>query len=188
MNIVVKTNSGKIVVRPDTTWERDSEDVFLPEFVSRVSWTPVLFARICKPGRSVAKEFAARYYDGINYGILLYPEDLFDGSEDGLACASCLDHSSFLSTPLYDKLTLDRSSNKFIVKKSDEVIYSFNKGTSEMIESAIEQATRYCYIRTGDLLAIELEGRRPLCRREDGETGISGFFCDNCITNFKIIF
>ena len=29
MNIPVITASGKVIVRPDTTWERDNEDVYI---------------------------------------------------------------------------------------------------------------------------------------------------------------
>ena len=95
MNIPVITASGKVIVRPDTTWERDNEDVYLPEFVNSLSWTPVFFARVSKPGRSIGRAFASRYYDGIGFGVLLYPDDLLDGSEEGFACASCLDKVTF---------------------------------------------------------------------------------------------
>lgn len=53
MNIIVKTASGKYIVRPDTTWEKDNEDFFPPDYISKISFTPVLFARISKPGKSI---------------------------------------------------------------------------------------------------------------------------------------
>lgn len=169
MNIIVKTFSGKCIVRPDTTWERDNEDFYPPEFVSALSSTKVLFARISKPGRSVGLRFASRYYDGFGYGVLLYPEDMLDGSETGFACASCLDHTSFLPFPVKEKTELS----------SEE---------SAMIESAIEEATRYIYIRTGDIIAIELCGRTPLCRREDGTFSYVSDFQGKTLPEFKIVF
>lgn len=187
MNIIVKTYSDRIIVRPDTTWERDSEDVFLPEFVTRVDWTPVLFARICKPGRSVGQEFASRYYDGIGFGILLYPHDLLDGSEEGFAQASCLDHTSFLPFPVFDKQTLGTADNRFRLFKGGELIFEFNTGNPRMIEEAVAQATRYCYIRTGDLLAIELQERRELCCMEEGTTLVKGDWCCNPTLEFKVV-
>jgi len=96
---IVKTYSGRVIVRPDTSWEKDNEDFYPQDFVDRISFTPVVFARICKPGKSIGIKFAERYYDGINCGILLYPEDLIDGSAEGFACASCIDHTSFLPFP-----------------------------------------------------------------------------------------
>ena len=168
MNIIVRTCSGKYIVRPDTTWERDSEDFYPPEFIDGLSWVPVLFARISRPGRSVGERFADRYFDGVGYGLLLYPDDLMDG-ECGLACASCLDHTSFLPFPVKEKTELS----------SEE---------SAMIESAIEEATRYIYIRPGDIIAIELCGRTPLCRRENGTFSYVSDFQGKTLPEFKIVF
>lgn len=190
MNIIVKTAGGAVIVRPDTTWERDNEDVFLPEFVTRVSCTPVLFARISKPGRSVSAKFADRYYDGIGYGALLYPENMIDGSETGFACASCIDHTSFLPFPVYSKETLGRAGNSFCMDLDGKRIFE-TEGSAErsVIEKAIEEATRFCYIRTGDILAIELESRKEIIARtqEGGSCTLSGTYCGNSVLDFKII-
>lgn len=202
MNIIVRTAEGKYIVRPDTTWERDNEDIYVPEFVNRLSWTPVLFARISKPGRSVGEEFAERYYDGIGYGVLLYPEDMCDGSEAGFACASCLDHTSFLPFPVYNKVTLDRPGNVFELRLNDsEVIFSHSCASSQAIRNAIAEATRYIYIRTGDVIAIELQARKPLCARDTvgnsaafgdfipcSRANLKATFCENETIDFDIIF
>lgn len=186
MNIVVKTASGKYTVRPDTTWERDNEDVYLPEFVEETSFAPVLFARISKPGRSVGEDFAERYYDGIGYGVLLYPENFIDGSAEGFACASCLDHTSFLPFPVYNKITLGRETNIFELKADGKPLFSYNGGNAEMIRKAIAEATRFIYIRTGDILAIELGERNTICRRGDSPVRLTGSYCGNFALDFKI--
>ncbi len=202
MNIIVRIAEGKYIVRPDTTWERDNEDIYVPEFVNRLSWTPVLFARISKPGRSVGEEFAERYYDGIGYGVLLYPEDMCDGSEAGFACANCLDHTSFLPFPVYNKVTLDRPGNVFDLRLNDSaVIFSHSCASSQAIRNAIAEATRYIYIRTGDIIAIELQARKPLCARDTvgdsaafgdfipcSRANLKATFCENETIDFDIIF
>jgi len=188
MNIVVRTASGRIIVRPDTTWEKDNEDVYLPPFVDSVGFTPVLFARISKPGRSVSQKFATRYFDGIGYGVLLYPENFIDGSQEGFACASCLDHTSFLPFPIYNVLTLGQEDNRFELSADSKAIFSYNGGTQEMICKAIEDATKYVYIRTGDIIAIELDSRKPLCSSTKKEVQLEGRYCDNQTLDFKIIF
>ena len=60
MNIIVKTASGHLIVRPDTTREKDNEDLYVPDEVSSLSFTPVLAGRITKPGRSVGLKFTPR--------------------------------------------------------------------------------------------------------------------------------
>lgn len=190
MNIVVKTHDSHFVVRPDTTWERDSEDLYLPEFVNALEYTPVLYARICKPGRSVDVKFASRYYDGIGYGVLLYPTDFMrESSVQGFAEASCLDHTSFLPGLLYSPVTLGGSQdNVFEVRCEGEQLYSTSEGTRDMIEQAIMEATKRIYIRTGDLLAIELGPVQELCSRQGGSVEIETLWCGNVTQDFQIVF
>jgi hypothetical protein len=190
MNIAVKTCDGHILVRLDTTWEKDNEDFYPPEFVDSLTYSPVIFARVQKPGRSISQKFASRYYDAVNFGVLLYPENLNDGSPAGLAQASCLDHTSFLPTPLFQPLTIGQKDNSFELRKSSRKVYSIGGEdiTLETIENAIVECTKYIYIRTGDFIAVELTDRKPLAVRSDGTVAITGTWCGNDTINFKIIF
>ena len=211
MNIIVKTSAGRITVRPDTTWEKDNEDFYPPEFVEEVTFTPVLFARILKPGRSVGKKFASRYYDNIGFGILLFPENLIDGSNEGYAQALCLDHTSFLPTPTYSRARLNEDRG-FHLRLGPKDIFTYpcnlteasgtdspdmpahaaaattNVASPNMIEETIAEATKLIYIRTGDLIAIELSARMPLAKRKDGRVRIQGTFGQDKILDFQIIF
>jgi len=186
MNIVAKTAEGNIVVRPDTTWEKDNEDFYPPEFVDEISFSPVLFARVLKPGRSVGRKFASRYYDAVNYGVLLYPENLVDGSSESYAQAICLDHTSFLSTPMSSPS--DLAKDGFMVMKDGNEVFSCGPQSLDLIEEAIAQATRFVYIRTGDLIAVELSPRRKLLSRSDGQAEVTGFWNGNRPLDFKISF
>lgn len=190
MNIIVRTYSGKYIVRPDTTWERDNEDLFVPEFVSDLSWTPVLFARVSKPGRSVGERFGERYYDGIGYGVLLYPEEMLDGSEEGFACASCLDHTSFLPFPVIDKKT--GFEGKFILEtvegEDTGTLFKTDGADPGCIRKAIAEATRFIYIRIGDLIAIELQPRQHLCCNKEKPMNIKGRLDESNLIDFRINF
>ena len=104
MIIIVKTAAGSIITRPETSWERNGTDFYPQEFIEAAACTPVVYARIGKSGRSVAARFAGRYYDSFGYGALLYPENLLDGSPESIACASCIDHSSYLAGPLFGEV------------------------------------------------------------------------------------
>ncbi|MBQ0077767.1 MAG: hypothetical protein KBS55_03935 [Bacteroidales bacterium] len=187
MNIALRTYSGHCIVRPDTTWERDNEDAFLPEFVDEVSLAPVLFVRVSRAGRSVAAKFAERYYDSIGYGALLYPENLISGSPEGFAEASCLDHTSFLPFPMYNRVTLGREGNIFQLTRNAEPIFECSAHEPSFIEQAIEDITKHIYIRTGDLIAIELAPRKSVCCRGGEQCHIRGSYCENEVIDFKII-
>lgn len=187
MNIIVKTSSGHITVRPDTTWEKDNEDFYPPEFVDELKYSPVLFARILKPGRSVGRKFASRYYDSIGFGVLLYPENMLDGTPEGYAQAICLDHTSFLTSPMFPPERLEKNGH-FRLFRNEHDLFVFDQPSLNMIEDAIVEATKLLYIRTGDLIAIELAPRKPLTIRPDVSSHITGTFDNNEIIDFQIIF
>lgn len=188
MNIPVITASGKVIVRPDTTWERDNEDLYLPDFVNSLSWTPVFFARVSKPGRWIGPAFASRYYDGVGYGVLLYPDDMLDGSEEGFACASCLDKTSFLPFPLYNPITLGVEGNEFVLFRDGIEIFRTAQGSREMAENALVLASSRCYLRVGDLVAVELQPRQKLITRTEESARVNGTWCENPTVDFKLIF
>lgn len=201
MNIVVKSYIGECFVRPDTTWERDAEDFYPPEFVSGLSWTPVLFAHVSKPGRSISEKFALRYFDGLGFGALLYPTDMLDGAPSSIARASCLDHTSFLTFP-----TEGLSIDSYSIEKNGIQIFAprvraasngdgsdgHDVGTArcdidDMVK-AIAETSKYVYLRYGDIVAIELDDIKPLCKRDEREVAIQMSFNGNPCGNFRIIF
>lgn len=186
MNIALKTSSGRIVMRPDTTWERANADVYLPEFVDRVSWSPVVFARLTRAGRSVGRRFASRYYDSAGFGVLLYPEDMIDGSPEGYAEASCIDHTSFLPDVLFGPEELD-SGGLFTVTKDGAEIYSAVSPGRAALEDAIPPVTSRIYIRTGDLLAVEIAPRSPLTSRAEGNVTLKGCFGKTPVLDFRVV-
>lgn len=180
MNIAIKTSEGKYIVRPDTTRAHEGDDFYAPEDIDRWTFTPVLFARISKAGRSIGRQFAARYYDGICYGFLLYPEDLIDGSETGFACASCLDHTSFLPLTVYNPSTLGSEDNEFVLTRNGNTVYKTTTlRAAESIGDAIAGVSQRIYLRIGDLLAIELSPRSSIASKGDSPVHIRGTFCDN---------
>ena len=156
MNIIVFTSAGGTVIRPDTTWVRKLEDWYVPDFVRHVSLSHVLCARISRPGKCIAERFAERYYDAVGEGILFYPEDFLDGSEEGYARCCCLGHTSYICMP--DK---------------DKTLVSVHE--REILRRALSEVSVYSMVRSGDILAVETGPRRHLCSRECGEYGMPGF-------------
>lgn len=149
MNIIVKTSGGAVTVRPDTTWSRNNDDYYVPDFVDEISWSPVLCVRISRLGKHIAAKFAGRYYDAAGRGVLLYPENLIDGSAESYATASILDRTSCIVMPEGDVALLGPEGKA-------------------LIDNALEQASRYARVRAGDILAVELAPREHLCSRAEG--------------------
>lgn len=179
MNIVIKPYGRDLCYcRPDTTWEKESRDFYVPEGVERLLWTPVVFARVCKAGKCISGKFVTRYYDSFGIGALLYCND------DELAFSSCADHTSILPMPLYDPVVLDNTENLW---RAGDCTGNL-EGVRERLENALCEASRRVSLRIGDLVAVELEPMKILAERTDGQIGFKGEFCENVLFDFKVIF
>ena len=181
MNIIVKTASGHCLVRPDTSLERKSGDLYLPDNAGPLSFSPVIYAHISKPGRSVGIRFANRYYNSISYGLLLYPTGIMDGTAEGYASAICQNHMSFLNYPLEG---FPAPGAYFKLFKDDQEIFRCIYDGRTEIEKAIAEATAGIYIRTGDLIAVELQQNRLLC---EGPAHIKATLGEQVLMDFRIL-
>lgn len=193
MNIVVNTyGSGKCCCRPDTTWERENRDFYVPEGVGSLHWSPIVFARIGKAGKCIGEKFVSRYYDAMNFGMLMYVGDLLDGSPEGFACACCADHSSILPFPLYNPIVFTAEGNAVEMTKDGRPLFSADCGSEaamvRTIEKAICNASGLISLRTGDIVAAELAPVSPLASREEGKALLKASFCENALFDFNIIF
>ena len=187
MNIAVLTDTGRVIVRPDTTRVKDGEDVYLPEFVNGVEWAPVLYTKVIKSGRSILPKFAGRYFDSFNSGILLYPSDFLDGTEEGYACASCLDHTSVINLNFFDISLAKNTDNKFVTIINNIVSYIDNIDIESTLSNSICEISKYCWLRVGDVVAVELRHRKGLMERKDAPVEIHFGFDTNELSAVKII-
>ncbi|MGN1212291.1 MAG: hypothetical protein ACI4TM_11440 [Candidatus Cryptobacteroides sp.] len=190
MNIIVKIYGTDLCVcRPDTSWEKENRDLYMPDETGGYHISPILFARICKAGRRVSYKFAERYYDAIGYGALLYDSDLLEIPGAGFAAASSEDHTSILPFPLYNPITLG-GENRFVLKMNGKTL--FETGTSgaiEAIKEAICLASSRVSLRIGDIVAVELAAAETVISRKDcndASCKLEGFFCENPTFDFRI--
>ena len=182
MNIIVKPHGcSSCYCRPDTTWERENKDIYIPENIDCIYWTPVMFARISKAGKCIQPKFASRYYDSFNFGILIYT-----GKGD-IAFTSCADHTSILPSPLYNPVVMENQENKFIFFKNSEAIFS-SDCCKDALEESLCQASGTTSLRIGDYIAVELAESELLAERNDGTADIRSEFCRNELFDIKIIF
>ena len=185
MNIIVKPyGSDLCYCRPDTTWERENKDLYSPECVNEWHWAPILFARISKAGKCISPKFASRYYDGLNFGALLY----IGGSET--AYASCADHTSTLPLPLFNPVVMETEGNKVEMFKNENSIYSevTSAALLQKVEESICKASQLTSLRIGDFVAVELAPASSLAIKSEGSLSFKATFCENEIFNYRIIF
>ena len=182
MNIIVKTASGHCVARPDTTWVRKNDDLYLPDFAGPLSFSPIVYAHVSRPGKSIGIRFANRYYDSISYGMLIYASNLLDGSPEGYASAICMGHTSFLPYPL--EQDFPATGAEFMLTMDGQEIFKCKYQGRGEIEEAIVEATAMALIRTGDFVAAELQEMKPLC---EGPATIKGTLDGRLLMDFRIL-
>lgn len=182
MNIIVKPQGTDLCYcRPDTTWERENKDFYVPEGVECLYWTPILFVRISKAGKCINPKFASRYYDAFNFGMLMYT------GNGEIAFTSCADHTSILPAPLYNTVVMESEENICNVEKDGESVFC-SAPDKALMEDAICKASQMTSVRIGDYIAVELTDRCPLSDRSNGGSCITAKFCENDLYSFKIIY
>ena len=196
MNIIVKPYGSDLChCRPDTTWERENRDFYSPECVNEVLWAPVIFARISKAGKCIGAKFAARYYDAVGCGMLMY--GAMEGAVDAdhpasRLTSSCIDHTSILPMPMYEPVVLEDEKELLVdiagTGSCAPVRTIIPGGAGAMLEEAICKASLLTSLRIGDYVAVELAPVSVLADKSAGEVAVHGTFCENEIFGFKIIF
>lgn len=193
MNITVRLHGqDSYICRPDTTWERENKDFYVPDFLKEIWYSPVLFARISKAGKCISPKFVSRYYDGLNFGILMYMGDILENrTPESIGFASVLDHTSLLPFPLYLPEVLSAEGNEFRFCKDNDTLFSTTTGKETdyigIVERCITGASGYVSQRIGDIVAEELA--KPVCLIGENEerVRISASFCGNELFGLSII-
>lgn len=185
MNIIVSlfgSNGTDYCFRPDTTLEKESFDYYIPDGVSELTYSPVLFVRLCRAGKAIGEKFAGRYYDSGGFGVLLYGESIIgSGAAAGLSMASSLDKTSLLPFPLIDKDVLEKSGNIFSLSVNGRSVNEHSVNERSANERSLNgNGTFACHpdfagipeilhrislrtsLRTGDIVAVELGERLPI--------------------------
>lgn len=189
MNIITRPyGSSCCYCRPDTTWERENKDFYVPEGISELQWAPIVFVRISKAGKCIGRKFASRYYDAFNFGALLY---CLHEDDTAIAFSSCADHSSLLPFPMYNPVVMENEGNIYKVTAGDELLFNFGmdqKMLLEQIEDTICRASGTTSLRIGDFVAVEMQPVSHLCSRNVSEMPLKGSFCGNGIFDIRVIF
>src|SRR3954469_12429067 len=63
-------------LKPDTALLQKDNPFYIPDFSNDIHHEIELVLRICKEGKNISKEFAARYYDSISVGVDFTARDI----------------------------------------------------------------------------------------------------------------
>ncbi len=143
-------------LKPDTAILPPGRAFYIPEFSQEIHHEAELVLKICKEGKNIAPEFAARYYDQITVGLDFTARDIQQRQkEKGLPWepAKAFDHSSPIGRFIPLSEVKDSSTIAFSMTKNGKTVQS---GTiREMIfsfDAIISYVSRFITLRKGDLI------------------------------------
>ena len=163
MNILVSPlTGGSFYFRSDSTLIRLLTDFYIPDYVESISAVPVICFRSERSGKAVQEKFAARYLGPFSCGLVL-KAGLRDGmvyEDDRLFVCNALDYSTVIP---YDLIPVDRLNGHISESRPFEIkINGITKSSVISCPSMDElcrrfsSISRYCSVRTGDMIAFEL--------------------------------
>lgn len=138
-------------ISPETVINRDSNDYYYPDEVRTVRVIPFVYARISRPCKSIAAKFASRHYDTVGRGIHLRPAMM----------------TSALPREAVEPLCRYCDRNLFLGATTDAG--EFRKSAADItaeLDKAVEYASRFVSLRTGDMIVIEDEALQEADVRE----------------------
>ena len=143
-------------MKPDTAVLQQGRAFYIPSFSKDVHFEGELVLRICKEGKQIAGEFAARYYDAVTVGIDFTARDVqqrqkekglpwepakaFDGSAAVGEWVAL--HDAAAAAPI--RFSLKRNGETVQESSSEEMIFAFS--------TILSFVSRYVTLRKGDLV------------------------------------
>lgn len=159
MNIItVPYNSDFFYIRPDISLNRDGNDYFCPDEITEIAVAPFIYVRMDKAGKAIKAKFAPRYCSSIGYGVNLSGQSLVkEGIPQSFLMANALDNTTYISQ-LYtaEEFPFELLSKELLAAGMENI-----EAIMESFYGKIEQITRLCSARTGDIIAIELSSPAP---------------------------
>ena len=190
MNIIVKPyGCSGCYCRPDTTWQRENKDLYVPDGIKKIRWAPVAFARVSKAGKCINPKFVTRYYDSFGFGAMLYCHTEESEQTTSIAFSSCMDHTSILPSPMCEPELLENCDKTYQVKLNGTDCFNTGlQGIRLLIEDGICTSSKHTSLRIGDYVAVELTPLMALASAAEAETLMQGIFDGKAIFDFKVIF
>ena len=145
-----------VFLKPDSAILKNNKPYFLPGFSSVIHYEVEVVVKISKLGKSIAPEFASRYYDEVTAGIDITARDLQnDLSKKGLPWE--LSKGFDGAAPLGKFVPVSTFKNirdlRFRLEINNKIVQE--SSTSDMIfsiDEIISFVSRFFTLKTGDLI------------------------------------
>ena len=145
-----------VFMKPPTALVVNDKPFYYPDFTKDLHYEGEIVLRICKNGRSVQPEFAARYYDAVAFGIDFTARDVQDQLKkkgQPWEIAKAFDRSAPLSAFVPLSELPNPADIHFQLRKNGELVQDGH--TRDLIfsfDTLIVYLSRFLTLQTGDFV------------------------------------
>lgn len=134
---------------PDSALLLPGRPMFYPDFGGSWIAEPMLAVRLNRLGKSIAPQFAGRYYDALALAIRIRPLELDPASEGEFSGMDCsITHGDWLAP--HEFLGIGTATFGDI-----SVAFPDKAG---LIDAAVSRASRHTTVKMGDIVLLPLKG------------------------------
>ena len=150
--------SPVIFMKPDSALLKNNKPFFIPSFADIIDCSLNIVFRICKLGKNISPRFAHRYYDAVAIGIDFTARNLQQTlSEQGLPWE--LSKSFDGSAAISDFLPITTFTHPLAIPShltiNGTTMQQGNTSTTQhSVDDIIAYVSRFCTLKTGDLIFI----------------------------------
>lgn len=174
MNIITIPYGGELhYIRPDISYNKDSDDYFCPDYVRQLAAVPFVYVRIEKAAKAVQARFATRYYTSAGYGIRLIAASLLRPDKP---VSWWLANSPDLSTYMSKAVELSRLNEVTGAVEAFAGQNTFLMGPDifiEKINRTLACVSTYSSLKTGDFVTLDLLPDNAMPLHKEKDTAIS---------------
>lgn len=146
-----------VFFKPDSAFLRNRRPFFLPDFSEQVEYETELVFRIGRLGKSIGARFADRYIDGVTVGIDFTARDMqADCRRKGLPWGICKGFDGSAAVGDMKPVPVSEGALENIRFRLDidgkTVQNGFSGDMIFPVRRLVEYVSRFCTLKTGDLL------------------------------------
>ena len=174
MNIITIPYGGELhYIRPDISYNKDSNDYFCPDYIEELAAVPFVYVRIDKAAKAVQARFAPRYYTAAGYGIRLIATSLLKQNNPvSWWLANCPDLCTYMSKAV-DLSRLNEVTGAVKVYAGQNEYLAGPYTFLEKINRSIAAVSAYSSLKTGDFITLDLLPENAMPLQKERDTDIS---------------
>lgn len=145
-----------VFTKADSSLLKNHKPFFVPDWSERIEYEAHVVVRICRLGKGIPERFAHRYYDAVTVGIDFTDRDMESRLRAiGQPCDFCkgFDGAAIIGDWVETNKFRDAQALDFHLDVNGQTVQQgFTGDMVHSIDAVVAYISRFCTLKTGDLL------------------------------------